>query len=65
MTEPLITARGGGSYEEGAEGLRSGEPAEPARRSRGDRRTICFLFSDDASFITGTQIVADGGETAA
>ena len=25
---------------------------------------ICFLLSSDASFMTGTMIVADGGETA-
>ena len=26
--------------------------------------TACFLLSDDASFITATLIVPDGGETA-
>jgi len=64
MTEPLVIQRGGGSYEKGAEMFtegtllkRLGEPEELAA-------AICFLLSDEASFITGTQLVVDGGETA-
>ena len=64
MTEPLVVRRGGGSYEKGAEMFtegtllkRLGEPEELAA-------AICFLLSDEASFITGTQLVVDGGETA-
>jgi 3-oxoacyl-[acyl-carrier protein] reductase len=63
MTVPLYTQRGGGSYEEGARQAaehnvmkRVGEPEEIAS-------VACFLLSDDASFITGQTIVADGGET--
>ena len=64
MTEPLMEQRGGGDVEAGARAFgqgnlqqRVGEPDEIAA-------PICFLLSDDASFITGTLIVADGGETA-
>jgi len=63
MTEPLFVARAG-SYEEGAREFgranlqqRVGEPEEIAA-------PICFLLSDEASFMTGTLIVVDGGETA-
>lgn len=62
MTEPLFAERGA-TPEEGAKqfGLanmqqRVAEPDELAA-------PICFLLSDDASFITGTLLVVDGGET--
>jgi 3-oxoacyl-[acyl-carrier protein] reductase len=64
MTRPLYTERGGGDFEKGAEVAaqlnmvkRLGQPEEIAS-------TVCFLLSDDASFITATLIVPDGGETA-
>ena len=64
MTEPLMAQRGEGDVEAGAKGFgqanlqnRVGEPDEIAA-------PICFLLSDDASFMTGTLVVADGGETA-
>ncbi len=64
MTEPLMEQRGAGDIEAGARAFgqasllnRVGEPDELAA-------PICFLLSDDASFITGTLLVADGGETA-
>jgi NAD(P)-dependent dehydrogenase (short-subunit alcohol dehydrogenase family) len=64
MTEPLMAQRGGGDVAAGAKAFgaanmqqRVGEPDEIAA-------PICFLLSSDASFITGTLVVADGGETA-
>jgi 3-oxoacyl-[acyl-carrier protein] reductase len=63
MTEPLF-ARRGATAAEGAKQFgmanlqqRVAEPDELAA-------PICFLLSDDASFITGTLLVVDGGETA-
>jgi NAD(P)-dependent dehydrogenase (short-subunit alcohol dehydrogenase family) len=64
MTEPLMEQRGGGDIAAGAKAFgaanlqqRVGEPDEIAA-------PICFLLSSDASFMTGTMVVADGGETA-
>ena len=64
MTRPLYTERGGGDPEKGsAEAAklnmlgRLGQPEELAS-------TICFLLSDEASFVTAAVIVPDGGETA-
>ncbi len=64
MTRPLYMERGGGDFEKGASEAaklnmlkRLGEPEEIAA-------PVCFLLSDEASFITATLIVPDGGETA-
>ena len=64
MTEPLYKAFGDGDYDKGAAlqseynlQRRVAEPAEIAG-------PICFLLSDDASYITGSMVVVDGGETA-
>ena len=64
MTEPLWKMRAGGDLTAGvaqAAALnmlkRVGEPEDIAG-------PVCFLFSDDAAFMTATTLVPDGGETA-
>jgi NAD(P)-dependent dehydrogenase (short-subunit alcohol dehydrogenase family) len=63
MTEPLVAQREG-SVEEGFK--RFGMANLQQRVAGADELAapICFLLSDDASFITGTLLVVDGGETA-
>jgi NAD(P)-dependent dehydrogenase (short-subunit alcohol dehydrogenase family) len=63
MTRPLYTERGGGDLEKGAAQAgannmfkRLGDPDEIAA-------PVCFLLSDDASFMTAALVVIDGGET--
>jgi NAD(P)-dependent dehydrogenase (short-subunit alcohol dehydrogenase family) len=64
MTEPLMIERGG-SVAAGAAAFGQGNllkrVAEPAEIAA----PVCFLLSDDASFVTGALLCADGGETAA
>lgn len=61
MTEPLYREQGGGDSEVGAALAgqntlleRIGEPEEIAAAA-------CFLLSDEASFVTGQLVIADGG----
>jgi NAD(P)-dependent dehydrogenase (short-subunit alcohol dehydrogenase family) len=63
MTEPLVAQRSD-SVEEGFK--RFGMANLQQRVAGADELAapICFLLSDGASFITGTLLVVDGGETA-
>jgi NAD(P)-dependent dehydrogenase (short-subunit alcohol dehydrogenase family) len=63
MTTPIVLEMGEGDLARGLELAaetvvlgRVGEPEELAAAA-------CFLLSDDASFVTGSILVADGGET--
>jgi NAD(P)-dependent dehydrogenase (short-subunit alcohol dehydrogenase family) len=62
MTTKLYTLRGGGSYARGAGWSALSNPqrrvAEPAEIAA----AACFLFSDDAAFVTGHTLVCDGGQ---
>lgn len=64
MTEPLIVARGDGNAADGASAFgqanMQGRVASPEEMAA----SICFLLSEDASFMTGSVLVVDGGETA-
>lgn len=62
MTTPLMLARGGDMVE----GERIFVQGVPMRRMASPDElagTICFFLSDDASFVTGQTLLADGGET--
>jgi NAD(P)-dependent dehydrogenase (short-subunit alcohol dehydrogenase family) len=63
MTTPLYTERGGGDFEKGAALAIPGIPMGRIGEPREIAEPVCFLLSNEASFITGQLIVPDGGET--
>jgi NAD(P)-dependent dehydrogenase (short-subunit alcohol dehydrogenase family) len=54
LKDKAVLITGGGS------GIGAARSAKPEEIARG----ILFLASDDASFITGTELIIDGGFTA-
>ncbi len=63
MTEPLLRQRGGGDVTKGADVFGQGNIQKRTAEPEEIAAPICFLLSDDASFVTGTVLFADGGET--
>jgi 3-oxoacyl-[acyl-carrier protein] reductase len=63
MTEPLMIERAG-SVEAGSAMFGQGNLQKRVAEPEEIAAPVCFLLSDEASFITGTLLVADGGETA-
>jgi 3-oxoacyl-[acyl-carrier protein] reductase len=63
MTEPLFSQRGA-TVEEGEKDFGMANMQQRVAGADELAGPICFLLSDDASFITGTLLVVDGGETA-
>jgi len=63
MTEPIMLARGGGDVQKGAETFGQGNIQKRVAAAEELAASVCFLLSDDASFVTGTTLVADGGES--
>lgn len=63
MTDPIMLARGDGDLSRGAAAFGQGNIQKRVAAPEELAATVCFLLSDDAAFMTGATVVADGGET--
>jgi NAD(P)-dependent dehydrogenase (short-subunit alcohol dehydrogenase family) len=63
MTEPLMIARAG-SVEQGSIAFGQGNLQKRVAEPEEIAAPVCFLLSQEASFITGALVAVDGGETA-
>jgi NAD(P)-dependent dehydrogenase (short-subunit alcohol dehydrogenase family) len=62
MTEDLYTTRGGGDYDVGANWSGLSNPQRRVAEADEIAGVACFLFSDDAAFMTGQTVICDGGQ---
>ncbi len=63
MTEPLWKMRGGGNMEAGVAQAAAMNMLQRVGEADDIAAPVCFLFSDESAFMTGTLTVPDGGET--